>query len=104
MIYAKLFTDFSHSDVCRFDMQKRGDKAPDCLRVSVHHGCRTVTFSGALRELAPAVAAGRPGSGGTVRFIRMAIVLTGSRETRQGGIAGCSHRLPGRAHNRETIL
>ena len=65
---------------------------------------RTVTFCGTLQELAAAVAVGQSASGGIPRFIRMAIAYTADHETLCGGIARCSHRLQGRARDREAIL
>ena len=63
-----------------------------------------MTFRGTLQELAAAVAVGQPASGGIPRFIRMAIVHTADHETLCDGTARCSHRLQGRARNREAIL
>jgi hypothetical protein len=104
MIYAKLFTNLSHFGVCRRAMQKCGDQTLHYLRVSVHQGCRTVSFSGALREVAMTVAAGQSATVWTPPFIGKAIVHTADHETLHGGIAKCSRRLQGRAHNSEAIL
>lgn len=104
MIYAKLFTNFSHFGVYRLGIQIRGDKSQPYLLASVHQRCRAVAFSETLREVAMALAVVRSASGGIRRFIGMAIVRTAGRETLHGGIAGCSQRLQRRAHNTEAIL
>ena len=104
MIYAKLFTDFSHSGVCRRGMRKCGYRTSHCLRASDRREGGTVSLSGTLRAIAMTVALGQSANVRTLGFNRMAIAHTADHGTPHGGIEECSRRPRGRGHSSESIL